>query len=81
MSHTQKTWIDDSTCKEIGLAEDFKEKKEKAEVVEFPEEQAEKLESLYDDDLICVTSDFTGSKFIVEEVYVYDEEKIAEALS
>lgn len=56
---TDKTWIDDSTCKEIGLVEDFEEKLEKSEVTSASEEIREQLAEMFHDDLVIVKSDFS----------------------
>jgi hypothetical protein len=69
----QETWVDDSTCKKIGLAEDFKEQKKKSKVSEFPEEQADKLEDFYDDDLVILTMKYTPGKFTVQDVELVDK--------
>ena len=52
--------------------------REKAEVVEFPEEHSEKLDELYEDDLVIVTMEYTPGKFTVTEVVLCDDLYIEE---
>jgi hypothetical protein len=70
-----KTWIDDSTCKEVTQVKDLEEKLEKSEVTTAVDEVRDKLSGLYYDDLVIATSDFSLEKggFTVEEVDLVDK--------